>query len=106
MSIRIERSGRGFRLSAETRLPLPVDEVFPFFADARNLDLLTPARVRFEILTPGEIPMAMGKLRRAGGGGSPDWSQPIPRKSRTIAVARRRIWWGRGPMAAARRLTG
>lgn len=62
MSIRIERSGRGFRLSAETRLPRPVDEVFPFFADARNLDLLTPARVRFEILTPGEIPMATGTL--------------------------------------------
>ena len=62
MSIRIERSGRGFRLSAETRLLRPIDEVFPFFADARNLNKLTPARVRFEILTPGEIPMATGTL--------------------------------------------
>ena len=62
MSIRIERSGRGFRLSAETRLSCPIDRVFPFFADARNLNKLTPARVRFEILTPGEIPMATGTL--------------------------------------------
>ncbi|MFG0259801.1 MAG: CDP-paratose 2-epimerase [Phycisphaerales bacterium JB041] len=62
MSIRIERAGRGFRLTAETRLPQPIDRVFPFFADARNLNRLTPARVRFEILTPGEIPMATGTL--------------------------------------------
>ena len=62
MTIRIERAGRGFRLSAETRLPRPIDEVFPFFADAHNLDRLTPDRVRFKIITDGEIPMATGTL--------------------------------------------
>lgn len=62
MTIRIERAGRGFRLEAEVRLPRPVGEVFPFFADARNLNRLTPERVHFRILTEGEIPMEAGTL--------------------------------------------
>lgn len=41
-------------------LPRPVEEVFPFFADARNLEELTPPFLRFQVLTPPPIPMAAG----------------------------------------------
>jgi ligand-binding SRPBCC domain-containing protein len=46
----------------EVWLPRPVGEVFPFFADAGNLDLLTPPWLRFEILTPRPIEMKPGAL--------------------------------------------
>lgn len=62
MNPRIERATRGYRLHAEVRLPRPPGEVFPFFAEARNLDRLTPPRLRFEIRTPGKIEMAVGTL--------------------------------------------
>lgn len=62
MTVSITRSGRGYRLHAEVRLARPIGEVFPFFADAHNLDRLTPPHLRFEILTPGEIEMRVGTL--------------------------------------------
>lgn len=37
-------------------------EVFSFFADARNLERLTPAGLSFAILTPGLIPMRPGAV--------------------------------------------
>jgi ligand-binding SRPBCC domain-containing protein len=41
-----------FSLSSSLWLPRPLDEVFDFFADARNLELLTPPWLQFQILTP------------------------------------------------------
>jgi ligand-binding SRPBCC domain-containing protein len=53
-------AGRGFVLTAEQLLPRPREEVFAFFADAANLEVLTPPWVGFTILTPLPITMARG----------------------------------------------
>lgn len=49
-----------FNHACEQWLPRPRAEVFPFFADARNLEELTPGWLRFTVLTPDPIPMAVG----------------------------------------------
>ncbi len=49
-------------LHSEIWLPLPLSEVFPFFADATNLERMTPEWVSFRILTKGPIRMAEGTL--------------------------------------------
>ncbi len=49
-----------FNHSSEQWLPKPLDEVFPFFADARNLEELTPDWLSFTVLTPEPIVMAEG----------------------------------------------
>lgn len=46
----------------ELWLPVPRENVFPFFADARNLEIITPPWLNFKILTTGEIPMRVGAL--------------------------------------------
>jgi ligand-binding SRPBCC domain-containing protein len=51
---------RTFTHHSELLVPRPLAEVFPFFADARNLEELTPDWLRFNVLTPDPIPMAVG----------------------------------------------
>lgn len=48
------------RLRTETWVSAPLDTVFHFFADAANLQVLTPPWVHFVIRTPGTIEMRPG----------------------------------------------
>lgn len=49
-------------LHSEIWLPRPLKELFPFFADAHNLEALTPPWVKFNVLTPAPILMRKGVL--------------------------------------------
>ncbi len=51
-----------FLHESELWVPQARDEVFPFFADAGNLEKLTPPWLRFEIVTPRPITMKAGAL--------------------------------------------
>ncbi len=53
---------RVFHLEAQLWLPVPRADVFPFFADAGNLEQITPPWLKFEILTPRPIAMKPGAL--------------------------------------------
>ena len=53
---------RTFELTSEVLLPRLRAEVFPFFADARNLERLTPPWLRFQVLTPERIEMRPGAI--------------------------------------------
>ena len=47
-------------LRCSVALAAPLEDVFRFFSNARNLQLLTPSWLRFRVLTPGEISMSQG----------------------------------------------
>ena len=51
-------------LEREQRLPGSPEEVFEFFADARNLEKITPPLLRFRVVTPEPIAMGRGTLIR------------------------------------------
>ena len=51
-----------FHFEDELWLPRGRNEVFPFFADARNLSEITPPWVQFQVLTPAPIVMQPGAL--------------------------------------------
>jgi len=51
-----------WELRACLRVPRPRPEVFAFFADAANLEALTPSLLAFHILTPQPIDMRPGTI--------------------------------------------
>jgi ligand-binding SRPBCC domain-containing protein len=51
-----------YTLTREQRLPGTPEEVFPFFADAGNLEAITPPSLRFSIVTPRPTGMRPGAL--------------------------------------------
>lgn len=51
-----------FTLTNELWLPAPPWDVFPFFADAFNLERITPPMLRFRVLTAPPIAMGVGTL--------------------------------------------
>jgi len=53
---------QAFRLTAVFEVPYSVENVFPFFADAGNLEAITPPWLRFRIDTPLPIIMKKGAL--------------------------------------------
>jgi ligand-binding SRPBCC domain-containing protein len=51
-----------FTLHDELWLPRPLAEIFPFFADAANLEKITPPWLSFHVVTPAPIEMRPGAL--------------------------------------------
>jgi ligand-binding SRPBCC domain-containing protein len=49
-------------LRREQFIPRPLDQVFAFFSDARNLERITPRWLRFEIVRGGESEVRSGLL--------------------------------------------
>ncbi len=52
----------GYRLRAEQHFNKPLEEVFEYFADAGNLEQITPPWLKFQILTEQPIEMKSGAL--------------------------------------------
>lgn len=51
-----------YTLKRTQLIPRPIEETFAFFADAANLEAITPDWMRFQIMTPGAISMHAGTL--------------------------------------------
>jgi ligand-binding SRPBCC domain-containing protein len=71
MFIRYVHNEREFLLEAEEWVPQPLDAVFSFFADAHNLEILTPPFLKFQVDETEKIQMRPGifinyKLRLRG----------------------------------------
>ena len=49
-----------YRLERRQFIPQPVTEVFAFFADAKNLEAITPAFLHFHVTTSGSIQIQAG----------------------------------------------
>ena len=62
VTIHRRQSAPGWQLQCRLIVPRPVEEVFPFFADAHNLEQLTPDTVKFNVLTPRPIEMKPGAI--------------------------------------------
>ncbi|NNM86633.1 MAG: SRPBCC family protein [Phycisphaerales bacterium] len=51
---------REYKLTCGLWLPIPVDKVFPFFADAANLSRITPPWLRFTVTSPQPMVIETG----------------------------------------------
>jgi len=49
-------------LEREQRIALPVEQTFAFFSRAENLERITPAWLRFHLITPTPIEMSRGTI--------------------------------------------
>ncbi|MBL0176323.1 MAG: SRPBCC family protein [Ignavibacteria bacterium] len=49
-------------LRSSLTVPLPVEEVFPFFAAAENLERITPGQLRFSIVSATPLTIARGTI--------------------------------------------
>jgi len=56
------RQPTNWLLTTEIRLQASLDQVFAFFADAGNLEAITPPSLKFKIVTPQPIEMDAGSL--------------------------------------------
>ena len=54
--------GPDLQLNYSVTLPRPREEVFDFFANAENLELLTPPWLHFSILSPSPVEMKLGAM--------------------------------------------
>lgn len=62
MSVSIVKRERGYRLETAIWVPRGIADVFAFFSDAGNLNLITPEWIHFEIKTPIPVVMKPGLL--------------------------------------------
>jgi len=56
------REGKDFTVYAEQWLPWSPEELFPFYGDAYNLEVLTPDFLQFKVQTPRPIEMKPGAI--------------------------------------------
>ncbi len=62
VEFRLSRKNGFSTLESRLFLPRPLEVIFTFFADADNLETITPSWLRFAILTPRPIQMRAGAL--------------------------------------------
>ena len=74
-------------LRMDTIVPVPLAQTFAFFADAANLERLTPPWINFRILTPRPIVMHEGAVI--------DYRDCAVRPADAVADAHRRLGAGR-----------
>jgi ligand-binding SRPBCC domain-containing protein len=60
--LQLGKNSQNFTLDATQLLATPLEQLFTFFADAKNLEQLTPSFLSFRILTPPPIEMRVGTL--------------------------------------------
>jgi ligand-binding SRPBCC domain-containing protein len=60
--LQLGKNSQNFTLDATQLLATPLEQLFTFFADAKNLEQLTPSFLSFQILTPPPIEMKLGAL--------------------------------------------
>jgi ligand-binding SRPBCC domain-containing protein len=53
---------RVHEFKTELWLPLPPEEIFPFFSDANNLDAITPPWLHFQVVSTQPVEMRVGAL--------------------------------------------